>query len=103
MPWLDTALFTQPAVGTFGNVGKGAFRGPTNWNMDMGLHKTFYPWGSHENLSVQLRGEFFNIFNHTQLNATSSANTVTVSSANFGSIRAANDPRIIELGLKMSF
>src|SRR5205807_5166991 len=63
----------------------------------------FYPWGSHENLSVQLRGEFFNIFNHTQLNATSSANTVTVSSANFGSIRAANDPRIIELGLKMSF
>ena len=103
VPWLDTALFTQPAVGTFGNVGKGAFRGPTNWNMDMGLHKTFYPWGSHENLSVQLRGEFFNIFNHSQLNATSSANTVTASSANFGSIRAANDPRIIQLGLKVSF
>jgi len=103
VPWLDTALFTQPAVGTFGNVGKGAFRGPTNWNMDMGLHKTFYHLASRENLSLQLRGEFFNIFNHTQLNATANSNTVTVSSANFGSIRAANDPRIIELGLKVSF
>jgi hypothetical protein len=103
VPWLDTALFTQPAVGTFGNVGKGSFRGPTNWNMDMGLHKTFYPISSHENLSVQLRGEFFNVFNHTQLNATASSNTVTVSSSNFGSIRAANDPRIIQLALKVSF
>src|SRR5579859_2474156 len=103
VPWLDTALFTQPAVGTFGNIGKGIFRGPTNWNMDMGLHKTFYPMSAHENLSVQLRGEFFNVFNHTQLNATASSNTVTVSSANFGSIRAANDPRIIQLALKVSF
>ncbi|HXJ06407.1 MAG TPA: TonB-dependent receptor [Candidatus Acidoferrum sp.] len=103
VPWLDTALFTQPAVGTFGNVGKGIFRGPTNWNMDLGLHKTFYPLSSHENLSVQLRGEFFNVFNHTQLNATASSNTVTVSSSNFGSIRSANDPRIIQLALKVSF
>jgi len=105
VPWLDTALFTQPPVGTFGNVGKGIFRGPTNWNMDMGLHKTFYPISSHENLSVQLRGEFFNVFNHTQLNATASSNTVTISSgtSNFGTIRAANDPRIIQLALKVSF
>ena len=103
VPWLNTSLFTQPASGTFGNVGKGSFRGPTNWNMDMGFHKTFYPWSAHENLSVQLRGEFFNIFNHTQLNATASSNTVTVSSSNFGSIRSANDPRIIQLALKVTF
>ena len=103
VPWLDTALFAQPAIGTFGNIGKGAFRGPTNWNMDMGLHKTFYPMSAHENLSVQLRGEFFNVFNHTQLNDTASANTVTKSSGNFGSIRAAYDPRIIQLALKVFF
>jgi hypothetical protein len=103
VPWLDTSLFIQPAVGTFGNIGKGSFRGPTRWNVDMGLHKTFYPMSSHENVSVQLRGEFFNIFNHTQLNATSSSNTVTVSSGNFGSIRAAYDPRIIQLALKVFF
>jgi hypothetical protein len=105
VPWLDTALFTQPAVGTFGNVGKGAFRGPWNWNMDMGLHKTFYPWSAHENFNVQFRAELFNAFNHTQLNISfaGNTNTVTVSSANFGSIRAAYDPRIIQLALKVSF
>lgn len=103
VPWLNTSLFTQPPTGTFGNVGKGAFRGPWNWNMDMGFHKTFYPVSAHENLSVQLRGEFFNIFNHTQLNATASGNTVTRSSSNFGTIRSANDPRIIQLALKVTF
>jgi hypothetical protein len=103
VPWLDTALFTLPAVGTFGNIGKGAFRGPTNWNMDMGVHKTFYPITSHENVSVQLRGEFFNVFNHTQLNDAASTNTVTRSSGNFASIRAAYDPRIIQLALKVFF
>jgi len=71
--------------------------------MDMGFHKTFYPVSAHENLSVQLRGEFFNIFNHTQLNATASGNTVTVSSSNFGTIRSANEPRIIQLALKVTF
>jgi len=105
VPWLDTSLFAQPAVGTFGNIGKNGFRGPNNWNMDMGLHKTFYPWAAHENLSVQLRGEFFNVFNHTQLNVNvaTNTNTVALSSASFGAIRNAYDPRIIQLALKVSF
>ncbi|HXT76041.1 MAG TPA: TonB-dependent receptor [Candidatus Eisenbacteria bacterium] len=105
VPWLDTALFTQPAVGTFGNVGKNAFRGPNNWNVDMGLHKTFYPLANHENFGVQLRAEFFNVFNHTQLNVNvaTNNNTIAVSSASFGAIRNAYDPRIIQLALKVSF
>ena len=105
VPWLDTALFTQPPVGTFGNVGKNAFRGPNNWNVDMGLHKTFYPLAKHENLGVQFRAEFFNVFNHTQLNLNVpiNNNTIAVSSASFGAIRNAYDPRIIQLALKLSF
>jgi hypothetical protein len=105
VPWLDTSLFAQPPVGTFGNIGKGAFRGPWNWNMDTGLHKTFYPLSAHENFNVQFRAELFNAFNHTQLNISFGGNTnpYTVSSANFGSIRAAYDPRIIQLALKVSF
>ena len=99
VPWLDTSLFALPAVGTFGNVGKGAFRGPDGTNVDMGLIKHFYPVSSHEDVRVQLRGEFFNIFNHTQLNDP----TTGVSSGNFGGIRGAADPRIIQLALKFSF
>ncbi|MGE5325872.1 MAG: TonB-dependent receptor domain-containing protein [Deltaproteobacteria bacterium] len=99
VPWLNTSLFSLPAVGTFGNVGKGAFRGPDSTNVDMGLFKNFYPWSSHENMSVQLRGEFFNIFNHTQLHDP----TTSRNSGNFGGIRGANDPRIIQLAVKVFF
>jgi hypothetical protein len=99
VPWLNTAFFALPAIGTFGNIGKGAFRGPSNWDMDMGLLKNFYPFPSHESLRLQLRGEFFNIFNHTRLNDP----TVTVNSGNFGGIYGAGDPRIIQLAVKFLF
>jgi len=99
VPWLDTTLFALPAAGTFGNIGKGAYRGPSRWNMDMGLLKNFYPFKAHESLRLQLRGEFFNIFNHTQLNDP----TVTVNSGNFGGIYGAYDPRIIQLAVKFAF
>jgi hypothetical protein len=42
VPWLNTSLFTLPAIGTYGNVGKGAFRGPGRANT--GLTKNFYPF-----------------------------------------------------------
>ena len=103
VPWLNKSVFANPATGTFGNVGKDAFRGPSHWNMDMGLIKNFYPVKSHENIAVQLRGEFFNIFNHPQF-ADPSA---TFSSGNFGQIRGtsggASDYRIIQFALKLSF
>ena len=99
VPWLNTSLFVLPAVGTFGNVGKSAFRGPSRWNVDSGLLKDFMPIASHENFRFQLRGEFFNIFNHTQLNDPE----INRNSGNFGGIRGAADPRIIQLALKFFF
>ncbi len=103
--WLNPAAFTLPAIGTFGNVGKGAFRGPGFFNWDMGVFKNF-PVG--DKLSIQFRGELFNSFNHTNLMVTdagtSTQNPVTtVSGAGFGNILAANDPRIIQLALKAVF
>jgi hypothetical protein len=103
MPWLDTSLFAQPAAGTYGNAGKNTFPGPTNWNVDTGLLKNFTPVPSHESLSFQFRGEFFNIFNHPQW----ADPNVTVSNGAFGSIRGtlgtSADSRIIQLALKMMF
>ena len=102
-PWLNTSLFAQPAIGTYGNVGKNTFRGPTLWNVDMGLLKNFYPIPSHENISFQFRGELFNLFNHPQL----ADPNVTYANAAFGTIRATvgtnADSRIIQLALKMMF
>jgi hypothetical protein len=99
VPFLNTAWFALPAIGTFGNVGKGAFRGPSRWNMDTGLIKNFYPLPSHESIRMQLRGEFFNVFNHTELNDP----TTSRNSGNFGGIYGAGDPRIIQLAAKVFF
>jgi hypothetical protein len=101
--WLNTSVFALPAVGTYGTSGKNAFRGPSRWNTDMGLIKNFTPLSSHENFNVQFRGEFFNLFNHPQLNNPE----LNFSSANFGGIRStvggSADYRVIQLALKVSF
>ncbi len=99
VPFLNTSYFALPAIGTFGNVGKGAFRGPSRWNVDTGILKNFYVSPSHEAWRFQLRGEFFNVLNHTQLNDP----TTSRNSGNFGGIYGAGDPRIIQLALKFFF
>jgi hypothetical protein len=97
--WLNTSYFALPAIGTFGNVGKGAFRGPSRTNVDSGLIKNFFPFPSHESIRFQVRGEFFNILNHTELNDP----TLSRNSGNFGGIYSAADPRIIQLAVKVFF
>jgi hypothetical protein len=99
VPWLNKSLFAAPASGTFGNIGKGAFRGPGNTAFDMNMIKNFFPFRSHEDLRFQLRGEFFNVFNHTLLNDP----TLQQNSGNFAGIYGAGDPRIIQLALKFFF
>jgi hypothetical protein len=99
VPWLNTSYFALPAIGTFGNVGKGAFRGPGRTGVDTALIKSFFPFPSHEQVRFQLRGEFFNILNHTQLNDP----TTSRNSGNFGGIYGAADPRIIQLAAKLYF
>jgi hypothetical protein len=48
---------------------------------------------------LQLRGEFFNIFNHTNFRAISS----TVTAAAYGQVTTVRDPRTIQIGAKLSF
>jgi hypothetical protein len=68
----------------------------------MGVSKIF---SITERYKLQLRGEFFNIFN--QVNFLSDEGTVnnfsTVSNGNFGRLRTAMDPRIGQLALKFIF
>jgi hypothetical protein len=106
-PWLNKSNFFAPAStapdGSFGNIGKGTYRGPNLWDVDTGLLKNFAPIPNHENFSFQFRGEFFNLFNHPQWQDPN----VTLSNGNIGTIRATvgtnADNRIIQLALKMNF
>jgi len=43
---------------------RNAFRGPGIWNLDGGIYKNI---GITEKVSLQLRGEFYNVFNHPNL------------------------------------
>ena len=56
-----SAVITPPENGTFGNMGRNRFRGPTFSNLDMSVTKR---WKLSERMNLQLRGEFFNILNH---------------------------------------
>ncbi len=88
LAWLNTSNFYTPAStapdGSFGNIGKGTYRGPNLWDVDTGLLKNFDPVRNHENVNFQFRGEFFNLFNHPQW----ADPNVTKTNATFGSTRA---------------
>lgn len=93
--WLNPDAFGLPAIGTFGNTGKGSLRGPGMFNIDMGVFKAF---PIKERAQLQIRGEFFNIMNHTNL-----GDPGTELGGGFGQIYGASDPRISQLALKLSF
>jgi Carboxypeptidase regulatory-like domain/TonB dependent receptor len=59
--YLNANAFAQPAVGTFGDLGRNAIPGPHYWDWDFSVLKNTL---LSERISLQLRGEFFNILNH---------------------------------------
>jgi hypothetical protein len=104
--FLNPAAFkggTDPTIrNTFGNIGKGSLRFPGFNAWDMGISKII---SFTERYKLQVRGEFFNIFN--QVNFLDDEGTVnnfsTVSNGNFGRLRTAKDPRIGQIALKFIF
>ena len=91
--FFNTACFAQPLPAHFGNSGRGIFVGPGGNNWDLGLEKDF---ALYERFRMQLRGEFFNAFNHAQFEDPGS----TVGGVNFGVVTTARDPREIQLAAK---
>jgi hypothetical protein len=94
--WLNPAAFTQPAVGTYGNMNPQSVSGPGSISIDMALARTFK---IRERASIMIRGEAFNLPNH--LNPGNPV--VDLTSNNFGQILSANDPRIMQMALKFVF
>ena len=61
--WINPAAFALPAAGTFGNAPRDLARGPGAWQMDLGIGKRI---ALSERARLELRSEFFNVFNHPQ-------------------------------------
>ena len=81
----------------FGNAGRDAVVGPGLVNFNWSLFKTI-PL-KQEGPSVELRFEYFNVFNHTQFNSLD----LNSGDANFGQVTTAYDPRTLQLGAKFKF
>jgi hypothetical protein len=95
--WFKTSAYTANAPGTFGMLGRNTLIGPGYADLDLSLFKAF-PVIS-ELHKVELRVECFNSLNRVNLGNPNA----TFSSALFGRITNANDPRILQLGLRYSF
>ena len=94
--YFNTAAFTPATIGTFGDVGRGALRGPAYFDVDMSIFKDF---AFTERYKLQFRAESFNTENRPNFQNP----VATVSSGTFGRITAANDPRVLQLALKFMF
>jgi hypothetical protein len=104
LAYLNKAAFTQNAVGTYGTIGRNAFRTPANYNVDLAVSRIF---PIHERLNFQLRMEAFNVLNHPNFAPTSAtgggAYTLGLNSGTFGNSTGALDPRIFQLAGKFNF
>jgi hypothetical protein len=94
--WFNRAAFAEPAPGFFGNAGRSIIREPGTNKWDVSFFKNIR---ISEAVGLQFRAEFFNFFNHASFNG---INT-TFGSGAFGQVTSARDPRITQLGLKLSF
>jgi hypothetical protein len=103
--FFNTCAFGDPAQGLFGNVGRNTVQGPGYQIWDFSLFKIFQIT---ERTKLEFRSEFFNIFNHPNLQFAKSGpqnsiNTTTFGTPQFGFLTAARDPRQIQFALKFSF
>jgi hypothetical protein len=94
--WFNTSAFAFPPPGTFGNAGRNILDGPGYQNVNVSFLKNT---SLKEDVSLQLRAEFFNLFNHPNFNLPDNF----LGSPTFGRISSARDPRHIQFGVKLLF
>jgi hypothetical protein len=106
-PWLNRNAFsTTVPFGTFGNLGRSSVPGPTTWEIDTALSRSFRV---HEGQNVELRWEAFNLTNSFRscigcVGGLLGGTSVTLrNSPQFGQITVADAPRIMQLAAKFIF
>jgi len=102
---------TCPGYGTYGNLSRNAFRGPTNYQFDAQISRIF---PIHESLAATLRLEAFNVLNHPNFNIPTGSTSGTpggptggaavLTSGTFGQVSStANQARIFQGSVKITF
>jgi hypothetical protein len=102
--WINIAAFSTPANGTFGNLGRNAFRAPGISDLDLSLAKDI---SVSERMKLRIRADMFNAFNRAQYGAPNA----NISVSNFGVITSTispyatgrGTPREFQLSARISF
>jgi hypothetical protein len=100
--WFNPSAFVLPTAGTYGNLGRGVYRGPGLADLDVSLFKTTKIT---EKTNLQFRAEFFNTLNHANFgtpNATVFSGTAFNPSAGLVTATTTTS-RQIQFGLKLVF
>jgi hypothetical protein len=111
MQRINPACFTQPALGTYGNLARNTLRMPGINNWDMGVGKSF---AIAERVNFRLAGDFFNAWNHHQYNIGTGALIGSgsgggssidngVSDTTAGQITSSSSARIMQISGKLTF
>ena len=104
--WFDPTSFSAPVCATgpdcYGNLPFDAIRGPGRDNWNLSLLKNF---AFTERFRMEFRAETFNTWNHTQFKGDAGQGGIDtgLGSSTFGRVKAAFDPREVQLGLKLIF
>jgi hypothetical protein len=94
--WFNTAAFTVPAAGTYGNSGRNTIIGPGSWLMSLVLSKNIPLKNS---MALEMRAEADNVLNH----ANYSAIDTTVNSPTFGQVTGVASMRKMLLSVHYRF
>jgi len=96
--WFNTSAFAVPSavLGNPGDEKRGSVTQPGYDREDLGLFRNFRIF---KESVFQLRGEAFNVLNHTNYNT---ANT-TFTSTTFGTVTGAREARILQIAGKLTF
>jgi hypothetical protein len=115
--WLDPNAFTQPAFGTYGNLGFNNLKGPGVFQFNLALSRNFPIL---ESRTLQVRAEAFNLPNHLNpftpgilpVNTTLFGGQQNLNASNFGQITSdisgnngltLGDYRVVQLAIKFIF
>ena len=102
--YFNPAAFALPAKGTFGNAGPNILYGPGINNWDLSLTKRFLLG---ESRVLSLRGEAFNVWNHTQFSGVYATANFQPTGAQidptFGLPSSARLPRNVQLSARFNF
>jgi hypothetical protein len=97
--WFDTSQFSNPPQYTFGNIAQtlGGLRSDGTGQLDATITKNF---AFFERFNLQFRSEFFNLTNTVRFNPPNQV----FGNPQFATVTAqANQPRVIQFALKLSF